>query len=224
MSTATSRPVGRGSRRQATRRRVAEAAARLFVEHGYAATTLQAIADAAGVHVQTIYQAFGNKVAVLAEAAAVLVAGPEEDVATPPPDRAWVKDLFAEPDPVRQLALYARHMREVSERYMGLLDIMRVTAAADPKVGTFLAQAERGRYDGPRHIGAMLADRGTLQPGLTAERAADIMYAITTYDVFRSLVQDRGWSAHDAQTWSADTLARLLLTPPRSENADPVHQ
>lgn len=195
---------------------MAEAAARLFVSHGYAGTTLQAIADAAAVHVQTIYQVFGNKVTVLAEAAAVLVAGPEEDAATPPPQRAWVKDLFAEPDPVRQLALYARHMREVSERYMGLLDMMRVTAAADPEVGTFLAQAERGRYDGPRHIGAMLAERGALQPGLTAERAADIMYAITTYDVFRALVQDRGWSAHAAQAWIADTLTRLLLKSPLS--------
>ena len=209
-----------GGRRQATRRRVAEAAARLFVEHGYATTTLQAVADAAGVHVQTIYQAFGSKVAVLAEAAAVLVAGPEEEAATPPPERAWVRELFAEPDPARQLALYARHMRAVSERYMALLDVMRVTAAADPEVGTLLAQAERGRYDGPRHITPVLADTGALQPGITAERAADIMYAITTYDVFRSLVQDRGWSHQDAETWTAETLTRLLLTPRPSEDLD----
>ncbi|MDQ4009165.1 MAG: TetR/AcrR family transcriptional regulator [Actinomycetota bacterium] len=218
MSTAA---VGRsGGRRQATRRRVADAAARLFVERGYAATTLQAVADNAGVHVQTIYQVFGSKVAVLAEAAAVLVAGPEEEAATPPPERAWVRELFAEPEPVHQLALYARHMRAVSERYMGLLDIMRVTAAADPDVGTFLAQAERGRYDGPRHITPVLAGCGALQPGLTAERAADIMYAITTYDVFRSLIQDRGWSGHDAETWIAATLARLLLIP-RPQAEDP---
>lgn len=211
-----------GGRRQATRCRVATAAARLFVENGYAATTLQAVADAAGVHVQTIYQAFGSKVAVLAEAAAVLVAGPQERADTPPPQRAWVRELFAEPDPARQLALYARHMRAVAERYMGLLDVMRVTAAADPEVGTFLAGAERGRYDGPRHISAMLADGGALQPGVTAERAADIMYALTTYDVFRSLIQDRGWPGSDTDTWIADTLAQLLLAPqPALEDTDP---
>lgn len=219
-----SRTGGRRSgRRQATRRRVAEAAARLFVENGYAATTLQAVADAAEVHVQTIYQAFGTKVAVLAEAAAVLVAGPEEEAVTPPSERAWVKELFAEPDPARQLALYARHMRDVSQRYMALLDVMRVTAAADPEVGTFLAHAERGRYEGPRHITPMLAENGVLKPGLSPERAADIMYAITTYDVFRSLVQDRGWSRQDAETWIADALAQLLLRArPRSFEADPV--
>jgi AcrR family transcriptional regulator len=192
---------------------VAEAAAALFVENGYTATTLQSVADAAGVHVQTIYQAFGTKVAVLAEAAAVLVAGPQEEAATPPPDREWVRELFAEPDPARQLALYARNMREVSQRYMGLLDVMRVTAAADPAVGRFLAEAERGRYEGPAHITPELFARNALQPGLSATRAADIMYAITTYDVFRSLIEDRGWSAADAESWVAETLARVLLAP-----------
>ena len=201
----------RGGKRAATRQRVAEAAAKLFVERGYPATTLQAIADAAGVHVQTIYQAFGTKVAVLAEAAAVLVAGPDTDPATPPPERAWVTELFAEPDPSRQLALYAKDMRAVSERYMGLLDVMRVTAAADPDAGSFLAEAERGRYAGPEHIAAALAERGVLGDGLTAQRAADIMYAVTTYDVFRSLISDRGWSGQDAEDWVARSLSTLLL-------------
>ncbi|HEX4223105.1 MAG TPA: helix-turn-helix domain-containing protein [Pseudonocardiaceae bacterium] len=202
----------RGGRRAATKRKVAEVAAELFVAGGYQATTLQAIADAAGVHVQTIYQAFGTKVAVLAEAAAVLVAGPREDPNTPPPERAWVTELFAEPDPVRQLALYAKDMREVSERYMGLLDVMRVTAAADPDVGSFLTEAERGRYAGPAHIARILADRGVLADGLTAQRAADIMYAVTTYDVFRSLIRDRDWSGQEAEDWVARSLATLLLS------------
>lgn len=190
---------------------MAEAAAALFAERGYAGTTLQAIADAAGVHVQTIYQAFGTKVAVLAETAAVLVAGPDEESATPPPERKWVRDLFAEPDPTRQLGMYAAHMRTVSERYMGLLDVMRVTAAVDPEVGAFLAAAEQGRYDGPRHITPELAAKGVLKPGLTAERAADIMYALTTYDVYRSLIVDRGWPGPDAEQWITETLVAALL-------------
>lgn len=207
MSTAPNR----GGRRQETRRRIAEAAATLFAERGYAATTLQSIADAAGVHVQTIYQAFGTKVGVLAETAAVLVAGPEEEASTPPPARKWVRDLFAEPDPAHQLAMYAAHIRTVSERYLGLLDIMRVTAAVDPEVAAFLAAAETGRYDGPAHITPELAAKGALRPGLTPDRAADIMYALTGYDVYRSLMIDRGWSATDTEQWVAETLTTALL-------------
>ncbi|WP_460725099.1 TetR/AcrR family transcriptional regulator [Nocardia heshunensis] len=200
-----------GARRLATRRRIAEAAAALFAERGYAATTLQAVADAAGVHVQTIYQAFGTKVGVLAETAAVLVAGPDEEAATPPPERAWVRELFAEPDPARQLALYAAHMRTVSERYLGLLDVMRVTAAVDAEVSAFLTAAEQGRYDGPRHITPHLAAKGALKPGLTPERAADMMYALTTYDVYRSLMIDRGWTGSETEQFVAATLVTALL-------------
>lgn len=218
MSTAQNRPVPRGDRRQATRRRIAEAAAELFAERGYAGTTLQAVADAAGVHVQTIYQAFGTKVAVLAETAAVLVAGPDEEASTPPPERRWVRELFAETDPAARLSLYAAHMRTVSERYMGLLDMMRVTAAADPEVGAFLASAEQGRYDGPRHITPELETAGVLRPGLTAERAADIMYALTSYDVFRSLMADRGWDGADAERLVAETLVAALLSPGAAPN------
>jgi len=203
--------VSSTSRRAVTRRRIAEAAARLFSVNGYTDTTVQAIADAAGVHVQSVYQVFGSKVRVLAEAAAVLVAGPEEEAATPPPERGWVLEMFAEPDPARQLALYVRNMREVSERYLRLVDIMRVTAANGPDVGRFLAQAEEGRYAGPAHLMRELAAKNALRPGLTPGRAADITYAITGYDVFRTLVEERGWSADETEVWLADTLATLLL-------------
>ena len=200
------------SRRAQTRRRIAEAAARLFAADGYTDTTVQAIADAAGVHVQSVYLVFGSKVRVLAEAAAVLVAGPDEEAGTPPPERGWVLEMFAEPDPARQLALYVRNMREVSERYLRLVDIMRATAANDPDVGRFLAQAEEGRYAGPAHLMLELAAKDALRPGLTPERAADITYAVTSYDVFRTLVEERGWTGDETEAWLAQTLATLLLS------------
>ena len=53
--------VRRRSGSPATRRRIADAALVLFSTRGYAATSLQAIADAAGLHVQTIYQTYGSK-------------------------------------------------------------------------------------------------------------------------------------------------------------------
>ena len=155
---------------------------------------MQAIADAAGVHVQTIYLAFGNKTAVLAEAAAVLVAGDEEDAATPPEQRRWVRELFAEPDPRRQLALYARHMTAVAARFQPLRTVIRGAALSDPELAAFWVQIEQGRWDGPGHIAPVLAASKALRPDLSAEQAADIIYGLTTADVYESLVQHRGWS------------------------------
>jgi AcrR family transcriptional regulator len=204
---------GAGTRRrrgQATRRKVAEAAARLFAEHGYAATTIQAIADEAGVHAQTIYLAFGTKAAVLAEAGAVLVAG-DDDPASHPSERPWVLELQAEPDPVRKLQLYARHIHDIAPRCIPLFDMMRATAPDEPEVAAFLAHAEAGRYAGPYNLLPPLIEAGALRAGLTLSDAADITFTVASFDSFRSLVTQRGWTWDRAEAWIADALCRLLL-------------
>jgi AcrR family transcriptional regulator len=103
MSTPGRTPSARpASRRRGieTRRRVEEMAAELFTSNGYSATRMQAIADAAGVHVQTIYLAYHTKAAVLAACAARLVAG-DEDPTTHPSQRRWVREIQATADPRR---------------------------------------------------------------------------------------------------------------------------
>jgi len=218
METTTSTPPlspARGRRRgAATRRRVAEAAAGLFVAQGYAGTSMQAIADAAGVHVQTVYLAFGTKAAVLAEAAAVRVAG-AEDAATPPPERRWVRALFAEPDPRRQLALFVQEHRQVWGRYARLLAVIRGAALSDPEVAALLAHVEHGRYEAPQHIMPALAAKGALRVGLTPERAADMAYALSAPEVYLQLVDDRGWTPEEYERWLVDLLcARILRSAP----------
>jgi AcrR family transcriptional regulator len=190
---------------------VAEVAARLFVQHGYTGTSMQAIADAAGVHVQTIYLAFGTKTAVLAEAAAVLVAGDEEDAATPPEQRRWVRELFAEPDPHLQLALYARHMTTVAGRFQPLRTVIRGAALSDPELAAFWVQIEQGRWDGPAHIAPVLAASKALRPDLSAEQAADIIFGLTTTDIYESLVQHRGWSPQRYERWLSELLCTAVL-------------
>src|SRR3982750_2219788 len=103
--TAERSPVRR-ERARATRRRIREAAARLFVEHGYMATTIEAIAVEAGVAVQTVYFVFGNKRAMPAEALDVATAG--GDAPVPVAERAWVEELRREDDPRRIVGAIAR--------------------------------------------------------------------------------------------------------------------
>lgn len=51
----------RTARRKLTREKIIRAAARLFNDSGYAATTMQNIADAADVHVTTLFMHFNSK-------------------------------------------------------------------------------------------------------------------------------------------------------------------
>ncbi len=209
---ARGRAPSRGRRRRGdeTRRRVEVAAARLFTERGYQATTVQAIADEAGVHVQTIYLAYGTKAAVLAATATRLVAG-DEDPDSHPSERRWAREIMATPDPARKLRLYVRHVRDVAPRTVGLIDMLRTTAASDPDVAAFLAHMQEGRREGPYTLLAPVADKGQLRPGLPLTAAADITYALASPDTFRALVEDRGWSWHRAETWITEQLRHALL-------------
>src|SRR3954452_22956261 len=89
----------------ATRRQILEAAQRLFERHGYAATTMAAIADEAGGALKTVYVAFETKSGLLRALWHLLLRGDEADV--PIDQRPWYREVLAEPDPERQLRLGA---------------------------------------------------------------------------------------------------------------------
>jgi AcrR family transcriptional regulator len=209
--TANASPAPRGRRGQDTRRRVTEAAAELFTTLGYGATTMQAIADRAGVHVQTIYLAFGSKSAVLAAAAAELVAG-DEDPESHPGVRAWAVEIQQTPDAETKLRLYVHHIADVAGRITALFDMMRATAPSEPEVARFLASAEDGRRQGPLHLFAPIADTGRLRGGLTVERAADMTFAIVSPATVRAL-HERGWTGDQIEHWLGDLLVGALLEP-----------
>lgn len=60
-------PGGRGAQKEATRRRVLEAAYELFESEGYEATTVRAIARRAGVSVGSVFTSFTSKAQILSE-------------------------------------------------------------------------------------------------------------------------------------------------------------
>lgn len=205
---AADRPSGR--RGGDTRRRVEEAAARLFTRDGYTATTMQAIADQAGVHVQTIYLAYHTKATLLAACAARLVAG-EEDPDTPPAERRWAREVAARPDPRAKLARYVSHIADVTPRIAPLLDVLRATAPAESEVAAFLAHMESARREGPLQLLGHGVPPGTWRAGLTPERIADITFAVASPDTLRALADRCGWTRPDAEALIVRALERELL-------------
>lgn len=192
-----------------TRRRVEEAAALLFTRDGYTATTMQAIATEAGVHVQTIYLAYGTKPALLAACAARLVAG-DEDPDTPPGERRWAREVAAEQDPHAKLVRYVQQIADVAPRITALIDVLRTTAPAEPEVATFLDQMERGRREGALQLLGRGTSPGTWRDGLTPDTVADITFAIASPDTLRALTNRCGWPAAEAQKLIVDALEHEL--------------
>jgi AcrR family transcriptional regulator len=203
------RPERRGAD---TRRRIEQAAADLFTHRGYTATSMQAIAGAAGVHVQTIYLAYGTKAALLAACAARLVAG-DEDPATHPSDRRWVREIQATADARRKIERYVEHVADVAPRITALTDVLRTTAPSEPEAAAFLTHMEHGRREGPLHLLGPLVQTGALHPELSPDDVADITFALVAPDTLRALVTVRGWEPDRAKAWLADTLCHALLRP-----------
>jgi AcrR family transcriptional regulator len=201
----------RAEQRRATRRAVLDAARRLFVSHGYAATTIEAVAMEAQVSPETVYATFGTKRALLSELIDVAIAG--DDAPVPILERPWVGEMRAEPDPRARLRILARNGRLMLERWGDLAAALSGAAAADPKIAELWERNKEQRLAGQRALLRIATEGTTLQEGLSSDAAADVLFAVGSPEVYRLLVVDRAWSLARFERWYAETLERLLLPP-----------
>jgi hypothetical protein len=89
--------------------------------------------------------------------------------------------------------------------------VMWHASAADPEIAALWAEKMQARLDGIRPLAASLADHGMLAPGITADRAADVIWTLGAPETYHLLVTDRGWYADEYQTWLTTTLEQTLL-------------
>lgn len=190
-----------------TRLRILRAAAALFSDRGYAATTLDDVALAAGVSRPTVFAAVGSKRALISQARDVALVGDDEPVAMP--ERPWVHALRAEPDAGEALRIYARAMGEIHSRAAKLE--LAITSAAEPDLQELSRTARAQRRLGCGLITGIVATKRRLRRGLTAETAADIMFATASPEVYDLLVSVRSWSAKRYEAWLASTLEQQLF-------------
>ncbi|WP_433089160.1 TetR/AcrR family transcriptional regulator [Dactylosporangium sp. CA-052675] len=194
-----------------TRRAILAAAATLFVDPGYAATPLTAVAAEAGVAVQTVYAVFGSKRQLLSELVDVTIAGDDEPVALP--ERDFVAEIRALRDPRAMLARYARHLCGVNARLADVLIALAGAASADPDAAEIWRKHAAERRLGMRMFAADLAGCGGLRPGHDLETAADVLWLAMDVRNYDWLVRQRGWSAEQYERWYVDTVAAALLDP-----------
>ncbi|MBO0816426.1 MAG: TetR/AcrR family transcriptional regulator [Actinobacteria bacterium] len=191
-----------------TRRRITGAAHDLFTEHGYGATTLQDIADRAGVAVQTIYFTFGNKRSLLKEVVDTSIAGDDQPVATM--DRAWFRDALAAADAPALLRQLVQGTRQIITRVAPMMDVLRTAAATDPEIARLWPQDADPRYTVHLAAARALVGKPGARPGVSVEHAADLLYGLLSPELYRLYVRDRGWSADSWEHWTCQTLCSQL--------------
>jgi len=201
--------VARQARTRRTRAAVVEAALSLFVERGYAATTIEAISDRSDTPQATVYRLFSSKLGILKAVLDVSVGGDDQAVAMA--DRPQVRALLSDEDPENQLAGFAALLREIMARVGPVHRILTDAARSDEDAALLLAEIARQRHEGQRRIARSLARPGALRPGLRERDAADIIHALASPEVYGLLVLDRGWSGERYEKWLRSILIDQLL-------------
>jgi AcrR family transcriptional regulator len=207
----TSRPDRRSRRTARTRQAILTAAAALFADRGYAGTTLQAIADAADVSVETVYVRFGSKSNLLAAYLDMVVVGDDEPV--PLLDREPVRAIAAETNQRRQIRMLAHLARTILESAAPAQQILAGAAAADRALEELIVLDDQRRRTTHRAFIDMLRRNGPLRSGLSLDQAVDTYSALSNPGTYAFLTNRRGWTPDQFETWIADSFERLLLPP-----------
>lgn len=205
--TSAGRP--RQARTRLARAAVIDAARTLFVERGYAATTIEAISTASDVPQATVYRLFSSKRGILKAILDVSIAGDDQPVALP--QRPRVQTLLADPDPGNQVAGFVAVASEVNSRTAAVYRILVGAASSDPDAAALLEDLNRQRRTGQGQLARSLARAGVLRPGLRESDAADRIYALMSPEVYRLLVVDRNWSPKRYERWLTQLLVDCLL-------------
>ena len=202
-----------------TRQAILVAARALFVNHGYVATTIDQIAEAAGVSKPTVFASVGNKRAIIKQLRDLAIAGDDQPVALA--QRPWFTEALDEPDPRRSLRLHARNIVRLHQSGADLAEVLRSGAGADQELRTLWQTAETERRIDAGIIIDALMSNGPLKPGLDRETATDILWILAGADNFQRLVRARRWSTRRYQQWLAQTLLDQLLPPDHWQTQNP---
>ena len=194
-----------------TRRDIMAAAGSLFRERGYSTTSMPAIASEAGVVVETIYRSFGSKAGLFRAVVESAIAGGPTRADVPVENRPAIRAVIDEPDPRRQLELYAATQPGIHRRSGPLLRALRDARSADEELGALWNEMEEWRLRGQGRMVGLLAERRTLRAGMSVEGARDICWTLCSLAVHDLLVLDRGWAPEKYREWLAAALIAALL-------------
>ncbi len=205
---------GRGydnsARQSASRERqalVLAAARALFLERGSVRTTVAAVADRAGVAVDTVYELVGRKPDLFRLLIETAISGENQAVAAD--DRAYVQQIQAEPTAVGKLEIYAAALPAVHARLAPLVAVLQVAASAEPALADLWHEIAERRATNMRRLAAELDATGQL--AVPVDQAADVIWATNSPELYLLLVGQRGWTGEQYRSWLADTWRRTLL-------------
>jgi AcrR family transcriptional regulator len=203
------RSTKRQAAAQATRADVLAAAHELFVEVGYARTTVADVAARASVNVDTVYATVGRKPALMRVVVEVAISG--VDHAVPAEQRDYVRAIRAATSATDKITIYAVALAEMAPRTAPLFEALRIAGLADDDCAALYREITQRRAANMRLFAADLRGTGRLRDDLDDDEVADIVWSMNAAEYYLLLTRDRGWSTERFGRHLADAWCRLLL-------------
>jgi AcrR family transcriptional regulator len=191
-----------------TEARLIEAARRLFLRHGYAGTTLTAVADEAGLAPRTVYVRFGTKVALFRRTLDVAVVGDTArvDVA----HREWTQRSLTAPTLEQRIQVATRKARDIMSRVGPLLPVAEQAAALEPAIAEAAQSARAATRDHIRQFWVTAAQDGLLPSGTDVNWLADTSGILAAADTYLHIRRTLDWTPDQYEQWLLTTWWRLL--------------
>jgi AcrR family transcriptional regulator len=201
--------TGRRDGARARQKRIIDVARRRFLADGYASTTIVAIADEAGVSVDTIYKTVGRKPRL---AKAVFDDGIAGHGRLPTQVRATDISMH-ETDPRRRLREFGDFVTEVTPRVAPLMLLVKAAldSQGDPELATVWNEMNDERLASMTIHAQRLSDDGHLRAGVTVEEARDVFWTFNAPEVYDLLVQRRGWDVERFGRWVGEMYIAAIL-------------
>ncbi len=197
-------------RRQAdaerTRATIVAAAATLFARDGYPATTMKAIAEEAGVSVQSVHLA-GSKAALLIAAFERTFAGDEGRHSLS--ERPALIEILARESVADVIDGWLDFVADANRRSARISRAMSVAAEVDPLAAEVVADLDARRRRDLGIAAGWAVGRGMLAPA-RADRAADELNHLVGPETYDFLVLRSGWSDVEYRAWLREALGDVF--------------
>ncbi len=191
------------SRAERTKVRIIDAANKLLLESGYHSVGLEAVAAAAGVSRQTVYDRFGSKAGLLR----AMISRSEELAGLP----ERLRNVSAQTDGLAMLRAMLDTAAAVDPKVYAQSRLVYAARLDDPVAAEMWSWRLDSRRAGMGAIFRKLAGEGRLRPGIAEEVAADVAWAIASPHQYEYLVVERGWSLKRYRAHLEETISARLL-------------
>ena len=156
---------------------------------------------------ETVYKAFGNKIALVRAIRDKALAGQGPVHAERRSDRMQARQT----DPRTIIREWGVLSMEVAPRVAPVLLLVRAAAASDPELAQLQDEMDGARLTRMRHNARTLLNGGHLRTGITLDVATDVLWAYSSPELYELLVVRRGWSVERYGRFIADAMIAALL-------------